>query len=209
MELLVISCCFVCFSLLFGLNVGLFFFSRNSHNSPVKQKGALRERCLLCTKEARTIFQFEIRTTGLGTFPAKHRRIVCRPALWPKPSFLGGEIGFLNVLIVSCRFIAPLFDRRRSFVAPFGGGGCGSCAIAGSSVGVGSISPRAFRKRIVRYWHPLRCRANQLGKPPQGCVIHCTHRPTRYLLTYVFRSRAAVSGLQYTAVVAHAGQIRS
>ena len=35
-------------------------------------------------------------------------------------------------------------------------------------IGVGNISPRAFRRRIVRYWHPLGCRAIELGKPPQG-----------------------------------------
>ena len=40
-------------------------------------------------------------------------------------------------------------------------------------LGVGNISPSAFRKRIVRYWHPLGCRAIELGKPPpQGGVIY-------------------------------------
>ena len=31
-----------------------------------------------------------------------------------------------------------------------------------------SISPRAFRRRVVRCWHPLGCRAIELGKPPPG-----------------------------------------
>ena len=31
-------------------------------------------------------------------------------------------------------------------------------------VGVGNVSPRAFRRRIVRYWHTLGCRAIELGK---------------------------------------------
>ena len=43
--------------------------------------------------------------------------------------------------------------------------------IAGAKkVGVGIISPRAFRRRTVRYWHwhPLGCRAIELGEPPKG-----------------------------------------
>ena len=42
------------------------------------------------------------------------------------------------------------------------------------SVARGSISLRAFRRRAdsVRYWHPLGCQAIELGKPPQGCVVH-------------------------------------
>ena len=44
------------------------------------------------------------------------------------------------------------------------------------NVGVGNISPRAFRRRIVRYWNPLGCRAIDLGKPPQGGVIHTVLR---------------------------------
>ena len=39
-------------------------------------------------------------------------------------------------------------------------------------LGVGTVSPRAFRRRIVRYWRPLDCRATELGKPPQVCVVH-------------------------------------
>ena len=39
-------------------------------------------------------------------------------------------------------------------------------------VGVGKISPSAFRRRIVREWHPLGCRAIELGKPPQEGVIY-------------------------------------
>ena len=49
-------------------------------------------------------------------------------------------------------------------------------------VDVGSISPRAFRRRIVRYWRPLGYRAIQLGKSPQGCVYTLVriHRCTKY-----------------------------
>ena len=44
--------------------------------------------------------------------------------------------------------------------------------VSAKTVGVGNISPRPWRKRIVRYWHPLGCRAIGLGKPPQGCVTY-------------------------------------
>ena len=50
---------------------------------------------------------------------------------------------------------------------------------------VGNISRRAFRRRIVRYWHPLGCRAIELGKPPQGGVMH-TVVPGKHLLTIHF-----------------------
>ena len=60
-------------------------------------------------------------------------------------------------------------------------------------VGGGNVSPRASRRRTVRYRHPLGCRAIELGKKrPQGGVIdnvlHGTyplppwvpsHRPSR------------------------------
>ena len=39
-------------------------------------------------------------------------------------------------------------------------------------VGFGTISPRASRTRIVRCWHPLGRRAIELGRPPQGGVVH-------------------------------------
>ena len=39
-------------------------------------------------------------------------------------------------------------------------------------VGIRNVSPRAFRKRIVRYWLPLGCRAIELETPLQGGVIH-------------------------------------
>ena len=40
-------------------------------------------------------------------------------------------------------------------------------------VGFGSISPRAFRRRIVRYWlHPLGVEQSSFEKPPQECVIY-------------------------------------
>ena len=48
-----------------------------------------------------------------------------------------------------------------------------SCnSVGAEKVGVVNISWRAFRRRVVRYWHPLRCRAVELGKPPQECVIY-------------------------------------
>ena len=37
---------------------------------------------------------------------------------------------------------------------------------------VGSILSRAFRRRMVRYWHRFGCRAIDLGKPPQGGVMY-------------------------------------
>ena len=50
-------------------------------------------------------------------------------------------------------------------------------SVDAKNVGVGNISPRALRRRIVRDWHPLGCRAIELGKPPRGrCDIH---RPIR------------------------------
>ena len=39
-------------------------------------------------------------------------------------------------------------------------------------VGDGNISPTAFRRRIVRYWHPLGCRAIELEKPSYGGVMY-------------------------------------
>ena len=39
-------------------------------------------------------------------------------------------------------------------------------------VGVGNVSPRAFRRRFVRCWHPLGCRAIELGKPRKGGVVY-------------------------------------
>ena len=41
-------------------------------------------------------------------------------------------------------------------------------SVGAEKVGVGKISPRAFRRHIVRCWHPLGCRAIDLGKLPQG-----------------------------------------
>ena len=35
-----------------------------------------------------------------------------------------------------------------------------------------TILPRAFRSRIVRYWHPLSSRATEIGMTPQGGVIY-------------------------------------
>ena len=43
---------------------------------------------------------------------------------------------------------------------------------------VENVSPGALRRRIIRYWHPLGCRALDLCKPPQGCeiqtVVYCS-----------------------------------
>ena len=48
-----------------------------------------------------------------------------------------------------------------------------------TKLGVGNISPRGFRRHIVRHWHPLGCGAIELGKPPpQGGVITTVLRPT-------------------------------
>ena len=55
-------------------------------------------------------------------------------------------------------------------------------SVGAKKVGVRNISSRAFRRRIVRYWHywhSLGCRAIDLGKPPQGGVICDTHRRIR------------------------------
>ena len=46
--------------------------------------------------------------------------------------------------------------------------------------GIGNISPRAVRRRIVRYWFPLGCRAIELEKPPQGGCDRSIHRCVRY-----------------------------
>ena len=57
-------------------------------------------------------------------------------------------------------------------------------------VGGGNVSPRAFRRRIVRYrhWHPLGCRAIELGNTaPWGChVVICT---PSYTVVITFFSR--------------------
>ena len=48
-------------------------------------------------------------------------------------------------------------------------------SVDAAKLGVGNVSPRAFRRHIVRcwHWHPLACREIELGKPPQGQgVIH-------------------------------------
>ena len=57
---------------------------------------------------------------------------------------------------------------------------------------VGTISPRAFRRRIVRYWHwhPLGCRAIELSKTAQGvCDVHLVirYRTTVLLLLLLLR----------------------
>ena len=44
--------------------------------------------------------------------------------------------------------------------------------VGAKKVGVGSVSPTAFRRRIVPHWHPLGCGAIELGKPSQGCAIY-------------------------------------
>ena len=49
----------------------------------------------------------------------------------------------------------------------FHGGNC----TGARKVGVRNISSSAFRRRIVRYWNPLGCRAIEPVKPPQWGVI--------------------------------------
>ena len=44
-------------------------------------------------------------------------------------------------------------------------------SVGANKVGVGKVSPRAFRRRIARYRHPLGCRAIELEKTPQGGMI--------------------------------------
>ena len=39
-------------------------------------------------------------------------------------------------------------------------------------VGVGRMTRRTFRRRKVRYPHPLGCQAIDLGKPPQWCAMN-------------------------------------
>ena len=77
--------------------------------------------------------------------------------------------------------------------------------VGAQKASVGIISPRAFWRRIVRYSHPLGCRAIKLRKPPQGvcvCDIHsrtttgmqrqqyaltcCSPKSTHYLYTTVY-----------------------
>ena len=42
-----------------------------------------------------------------------------------------------------------------------------------NKAGVGKIYQGAFGRRIVRYWHPLGCRAIELGKAAPGvCGVH-------------------------------------
>ena len=58
-------------------------------------------------------------------------------------------------------------------------------------VGVRNISPRAFRRRIVRYWHPLGRRAIELGKPPRGGVDLHRGGTRRFRSTVFFPVRHA------------------
>ena len=46
------------------------------------------------------------------------------------------------------------------------------CSVGANKVGVVNISPRAFRRRIVRFWYLPACGAIELGKTPQGGVIY-------------------------------------
>ena len=46
-------------------------------------------------------------------------------------------------------------------------------SVRAKQIGIGNISPRASRRRIVRCWHPLGCRAIELGPTaPRGCDMH-------------------------------------
>ena len=52
-------------------------------------------------------------------------------------------------------------------------------------VGVRNISSRAFRRHIVRYWHPLGCRAIGLAKPPQGGVMYTVVYGRRFTIPHL------------------------
>ena len=52
-------------------------------------------------------------------------------------------------------------------------------SVGAKKVGVRNISPRAFRRRVVRYWHPRGCRVIELGKTPEGDVIYIIYRRIR------------------------------
>ena len=52
-------------------------------------------------------------------------------------------------------------------------------SVGAEDVGAGNILSRAFRRRIVRYWYPLGCRAIELRKPPQGGVMCDVNRRVR------------------------------
>ena len=66
--------------------------------------------------------------------------------------------------------------------------------IAGiKQINIGKISPRAFRRRIVRCWHPLGCRANELGKnAPGGCDIYPVVYGIHFFVAYGSRFVSAL-----------------
>lgn len=60
-------------------------------------------------------------------------------------------------------------------------------SVGAKQVGVGNISPGAFRGRIARWWRPLGCRAIDLGKKtPQRGVVY-TVVPLSYTVPRVAR----------------------
>ena len=67
---------------------------------------------------------------------------------------------------------------------------------AQNKIGVGTISPRAFRRRIVRYrhWHPLDCPGIELGKTPQGGLIYTVVHIRSYRPSPAVRRSCAGSG---------------
>ena len=76
------------------------------------------------------------------------------------------------------RFFLPyLTEYDRKYHAPLGRLSLLDISTVGlvsgaKKIGVGNISPKAFERRIIQYWHPLDCRAIELGKTaPGGCDI--------------------------------------
>ena len=61
-------------------------------------------------------------------------------------------------------------------------------SVGAKKVGAGNISPRAFRRRIVRSSHPLGCRAIELGKSPEEGVI-MWHTPSYTVVGFVWNIR--------------------
>ena len=76
--------------------------------------------------------------------------------------------------------------------------------------GVGHISPRVFRRRLGRYWHPLGCQAIALRKPPQWGVIYRT-----LYTVYQYRASSKVhilyqyNSIQGTVSSSDVGQVRA
>ena len=97
---------------------------------------------------------------------------------------LGNQVCTYRIRVRRCtpHPSAPIFHARYLH-------NCNS--VRAKKVGVEIISPRAFRRRIVRYWHwhPLGCRAIGLGKPPQGGMMY----------TVVYGMTNTASGMRHTS----------